>query len=489
MEPRGRDPSCRRRGEPLARATSERVPGSPGRPRDPVAASVACTVLASRLVARPTGAQEAVWWVLMAATSTTVLVVVDTVARRLLPLATLLRLSLAFPDRAPSRFSVAFRAGTTRNLKRQVARAQEHHTDADLAASAERILVLAAALSAHDRGTRHHSERVRAYCDLIAEELRLSGSDRDRLRWAALLHDVGKLEVSGGLLRKAGALDSEEWDEIRRHPGDGARIAAPLAGWLGPWAKAIEQHHEQWGGAGYPNGLSGADISLGARIVAVADAFEVMTAPRSYRRPVGANGAREELAHGAGEQFDPAVVRAFLNVSIGRLRWTIGPVAWLAHVPFVALASGRRRVIDGVRVVGAGGALAGLGTLVVGGIASPTDGRPASSQSTPSASAQLQRGRTDRSAAMSSYPTSTLPDVASIGGQAEGGAGTTAGPAVDTSGPPEKDKSRKRPLQSVRSASGTGSAPGPVRGNSWKTPGGVWTLARNGDACNSWPMS
>jgi len=304
--------------------------------------------------------------------STLVVAVVDRAARRLLPLAALLRLCLVFPDQAPSRFSVAFKAGTTRNLKEKLARATEQGAVDEPAKAAERILVLVAAMNIHHRGTRGHSERVRAFNDLIAEELRLPEADRDRLRWAALLHDVGKLEVPVRILDKPGKPTEAEWDTLRRHPEDGARIVAPLRGWLGPWAAAIEEHHERWDGAGYPRGLAGQEIGLAARIVAVADVFEVMTAPRAYRRPVNAEAARAELARCSGSQLDPAVVRAFLNVSLGKLRVAMGPLSWLAQLPFV----GALPRLEGVAAAGraaatAAGVATGVGAITLIGAVGP----------------------------------------------------------------------------------------------------------------------
>ncbi len=100
-----------------------------------------------------------------------------------------------------------------------------------------------AALGRHDRITRGHSERVWGYARLIGAELDLSPDDADRLHWAALLHDVGKLGVAPEILNKRGRLTAAEWTKIKTHPEAGAQLIAPLAGWLGPWADAVLQHH------------------------------------------------------------------------------------------------------------------------------------------------------------------------------------------------------------------------------------------------------
>jgi hypothetical protein len=214
----------------------------------------------------------------------------------------------------------------------------------DLNNAAIEILALAAALGQHDRRTRGHSERVRSFADLIADEMRLSQDERDRLRWSALLHDIGKLTVHPDILNKAGKPTDEEWAALRQHPLEGGRLIAPLQAWLGDWALTVAQHHESFDGTGYPYGLAGNDISLGARIVAVADTFEVMTAVRSYKSASSPADARNELTRCAGTQFDPVVVRAFLNVSLGRLRWIIGPVSWLFDFPFVSQIGNLGRV-------------------------------------------------------------------------------------------------------------------------------------------------
>lgn len=260
--------------------------------------------------------------------------------RRLLPLAALLKLTMLFPDRAPSRVGVAMRAGSTRDLERRF----RQGVSREPARAAAEILSLATALSNHDRATRGHSERVRIFTEMIAQEMHLSDDARNRLRWAALLHDVGKLAIHSGILTKSGTLTEEEWAAIHRHPLEGARLIAPLAPWLGEWALVIEQHHERYDGDGYPFGLAAEEISLDARIVCVADAFEVMTAVRTYKDAMSPQAARAELARCAGSHFDPAIVRAFLGISLKRLNWQIGLGTWLAEAPLAQWAANLGKV-------------------------------------------------------------------------------------------------------------------------------------------------
>jgi hypothetical protein len=300
----------------------------------PAAASIGAAIVVSRTLEWP-DPRTVPWWGAVVGAAVLTSVAVGRLARRLLPLATLLRLSLVFPDRTPSRFRIALRAGTAGQLRRQVARVREEGVGDDVNAAAETVLVLAAALNAHDPQTRGHSERVRAFAEVLAQELHLPAADVDRLRWSALLHDCGKLMVHTDVLNKKGPLTPEEWEEVRRHPEAGAKLTIPLRGWLGPWGAAIEEHHERWDGGGYPNGLAGAEMSFGARIVAVADAYEVMTAPRAYKAALAPEAARAELTREAGRQFDPVVVRAFVGLSLGRAGWLAAPFAWLAGLAIV----------------------------------------------------------------------------------------------------------------------------------------------------------
>jgi putative nucleotidyltransferase with HDIG domain len=267
-------------------------------------------------------------WVLATVLATAVVTIASRAARRLMPLSTLLAVSLAFPDRTPSRLGIALRAGATKRLLEHDAD-RRHRPELDAA----RVLALAAGLAAHDRATRGHSERVRAYSELIADELRLDDTAHDRLRWAALLHDIGKVTVPRATLNATHPLTADEWAMLRRHPEAGHELTAPLASWLGEWEAAVAQHHERYDGGGYPSGLAGDEIALAARIVCVADSFDAMTSERTYARPMSLAEARQTLVDKAGGQFDPDVVRAFLNVGIGRLRRILGFAALAAAVP------------------------------------------------------------------------------------------------------------------------------------------------------------
>jgi putative nucleotidyltransferase with HDIG domain len=339
----------------------------------PTAVAVVVVWALGHATPAPAGPARILWVGWLIAAGTLVAIVLERFARRALPLAILLQLSLVFPDRAPSRFAMARTAGNVRRLHERIDAARASGVDDDPAVAARQILELVAALSAHDRKTRGHSERVRAYADMLASELHLDDDDRDRLRWAALLHDIGKLHVPGRILNKPGKPDPAEWERLAAHPAEGAAIAAPLLPWLGRWAATIEQHHERFDGGGYPSGRAGEHISLGARLVAVADSFEVMTAARAYKKPMTVPAARRELARCAGSQFDPDIVRMFLNISIGRLWWTVGAASWVAVVPVLGWLerSGQQIAIalKSAAVVGAFGLASGVQTA--GAVSAP----------------------------------------------------------------------------------------------------------------------
>ena len=301
----------------------------------PLLAAWLAVYLASPHFYQPGLGFETLLWIVQAlAVSMLASAAVDRAARKLLPLATLFQLSLVFPDRAPSRFKVALRTGTIRSLQARAADVRnEPVANRDRRGrQSDQAVELLAALAHHDRLTRGHSERVRAYSDLIAQEMGYSQHDRDLLAWGALLHDVGKLRIPNDILRKPSRLSTTETAIVQHHATAGQEILSELQEWLGPWMLAAAEHHERWDGSGYPLSLAGTDISMAGRIVAVADAFDVMTSTRSYKRPLARRHARRELLAGAGQQFDPAVVRAFLSVSVGP-RWrAIGPLAPLLEL-------------------------------------------------------------------------------------------------------------------------------------------------------------
>src|SRR3954447_22470774 len=301
----------------------------------PLLVGIATTAALSWLVPHPSGRLGTLWWIGALAVSALAVGVVIRLLERFLPLVALLRFSLAFPDHTPSRARLALRAGSIRRLEERAAELRERGDQTDAAIAAESVVVIAAGLTVHDRRTRGHSERVRSLSELIAEEMQLSADERDRLRWASLLHDCGKVCVDAKILNKSGKLDDDEWALIRRHPEEGARIAQPLREWLGEWSLAIAQHHERWDGSGYPRGLKGEEISLAARIVAVADSYDAMTSLRSYQTAMTPQAARAELTSKAGIDYDPDVVRAFLRASRGRVARVLGPMSWITMVPFL----------------------------------------------------------------------------------------------------------------------------------------------------------
>jgi putative nucleotidyltransferase with HDIG domain len=299
----------------------------------PVVVSIGVGVVVSKVLPHPESRLQLVlWWITVMVTSTAGLFAADKIARRLLPLATLMRLSMLFPDNAPSRLKVARRFAGSRAIARELEAAHHHGVTGNRQEAAETILALVGALGEYDSRTRGHSERTQLYVTMLADELGLKAEDRGRLMWAALVHDIGKLKVPHEVLNKPGKPTEEEWHVLHSHPVQGANICEPLREWLGEWWLAIEQHHEKFDGSGYPRGLAGKDISYGARIVAVADSYEVMTAARAYKRPMTADAAKRELIRCAGTHFDPDVVRAFLNLSLGEMSRLSGPLAWLAQL-------------------------------------------------------------------------------------------------------------------------------------------------------------
>ena len=178
------------------------------------------------------------------------------------------------------------------------------------------IKALAAAIEEKDNYTRSHSENVTRYAVAIAEEMGLSIKQIEKVREAAQLHDLGKIGIHDYILNKPGKLTEEEWVEVKMHSLKGARILEPLS-FLNGVIEIIKQHHERYDGKGYPNGQMGNEIHLGARIMAVADAYDAMTSERPYRKAMSREEAVEELKRENGKQFAPNVVEAFLRLFEG----------------------------------------------------------------------------------------------------------------------------------------------------------------------------
>lgn len=305
----------------------------------PIAVAASAAVVVNRVLPAPGSLTLTIVHVLgIVAVSTGVIWAADRLARRLLPLAVLMQLSLLFPDQAPSRLKAALKGGSSRRLERLVDEARANGLADDPGTAARQVIELIGALGDHDRRTRGHSERVRLYAELIGEELNLPEKDRQKLQWGALLHDLGKLMVPPEILNKPGKPDAEEWAVIQGHPAAGMKLIEPLRAFLGEWVDAIGGHHEKWDGSGYPRQLKGDQIPRSAAIVAVADSYEVMVAVRSYKKGMSPEAARAELTRCAGAHFSPEVVRAFVSISIGRLRLVAGPLAALAQVPFIGPA-------------------------------------------------------------------------------------------------------------------------------------------------------
>jgi len=202
----------------------------------------------------------------------------------------------------------------------QVTDAMEHLSDAYDGT----LRSLSAALDARDSETGGHSERVADLTLAIATEMGFE-KDTDEWRnisWGALLHDVGKIAVPDSILRKPGALTDDEWQTMRSHPAAGYEILLKID-FLKTANQIVLTHHERYDGGGYPRGLAGEEIPLGARIFTIADAFDAMTSDRSYRTAMPAEEALAEILRNSGTQFDPTAVRAFLSVYQRRFVGTV----------------------------------------------------------------------------------------------------------------------------------------------------------------------
>lgn len=178
------------------------------------------------------------------------------------------------------------------------------------------VEALVAAAGQRDKTAEGHSRRVTRYCVAVGKALNLSSHEQIDLKYAAGLHDIGKVAISRRILNKLGKLTDDEFAVMKRHSTIAIRILEKVDGLQGA-APLIKHHHERYDGRGYPDGLSGEDIPLGARIISVAEAFDILTSDVPWRDAMDQDSALSELEACAGTQFDPIVVKAFRAALIG----------------------------------------------------------------------------------------------------------------------------------------------------------------------------
>ena len=316
--------------------------------------------------------------------------------------------------------------------------------------SVQALTSLSALLEARDGYTYGHSQRVTRHAERIARAMGLSATDVAKVRTAAALHDVGKLHTPRDILNKPGRLTDEEFEVIRRHPGDGAAMATGLED---PMITAmIRHHHERLDGGGYPAGLAGNAIPLGARIIAVADTFDAMTSNRAYRRAASHKHALDVLRAEAGTQLDGDAVAAFVGYYRGRRT-----VAWSA---FATAAPQRLFAWLGGVSPGISAGAAGAAALAIG-VASPQP--PAI---TPAAAASRQVA--ERTVKAARAPAQTRPAHHPVLGDAPATSGrrparSEAGRSPGTRSRPRRARRRSGAPAHRPAAQGDGQAAAPPR--------------------------
>jgi diguanylate cyclase (GGDEF)-like protein/putative nucleotidyltransferase with HDIG domain len=192
-------------------------------------------------------------------------------------------------------------------IEKQQLEAEKRHVEQVSGLHLRTIEALALAIDAKDHTTHQHLRRVRIYALEIAKELGLSQQESDALRAAALLHDIGKLAVPDHIINKPGRLTPEEFEKMKIHPAFGADILEKVA-FPYPVAPIVRSHHEKWDGTGYPDGLKGEEIPIGARILSAVDCLDALASDRQYRKALPLDEAMKTVAEQAGKQFDPRVV-------------------------------------------------------------------------------------------------------------------------------------------------------------------------------------
>jgi HD-GYP domain-containing protein (c-di-GMP phosphodiesterase class II) len=203
------------------------------------------------------------------------------------------------------------------NAMYQSERARARELEEALAALQENYLAtvrtLAFIVEAKDSSTREHLERTHDYARALSRVVNPGQEAGAELSYGFLLHDVGKVGIPESILCKPGPLTDEEYEVMKTHPLIGVQIVAPIK-FLGNAVEVIRCHHERWDGKGYPDGLAGEDIPIGARIFSVCDTFDAMTSDRPYRRALPFDYAVEEIERCGGTQFDPVVVDSFVEM-------------------------------------------------------------------------------------------------------------------------------------------------------------------------------
>jgi putative nucleotidyltransferase with HDIG domain len=179
----------------------------------------------------------------------------------------------------------------------------------------ESIFAFAKTLELKDHYTGEHVENTVHFATAVAKELNLAKEDIELIKQAAMLHDLGKIGISENILLKKGKLSKKEFDEIKKHPQIGADIIRPIQ-FLHDLIPFIFYHHERWDGKGYPSGIKGEDIPLGARVIAIADVYQALISDRPYHKAFTKKAAIEIIKKSSGTQFDPRIVNAFLKIVV-----------------------------------------------------------------------------------------------------------------------------------------------------------------------------
>ena len=331
--------------------------------------------------------------------------------RLLISRTSLYRRANNFENEVEELFSTSLQQGNTKAIRRA---AIEHGQDA---AFIDEVLLLLDQLGRHESSTREHSERVRAYASLIGTQIGLSDEELASLNWTALLHDIGKLDVPPWILTTETLPSEGERDVLQRHPETARARLRRLEPTLGAsiYDGALH-HHEQWDGKGYPHQLLGSQIPLHGRITAIANAFDVMTSARSYKKPLPISDARQELTSEAGTLFDPELVAAFLRIGDEDLKairgWSVS-IAGFALAGSRIAAIGSHAAVAAATVAGAGVSSAVAAELPPPAIAfeTPTTTRaPDPSPSTTAAATTTSTSTTIR-------PTTTIATTTSAGPQ------------------------------------------------------------------------